>query len=94
METKMTRGSLTVTIEEGELAGRTYRMGGEGLVNPHGFWVHLDSLRQIKPIEKEIKDTTEEERVKVAEAIKEHYKRESRFKTKSKHKQYARIKKR
>jgi len=62
-------GGLTITFEDGKFAGRTYDMGGDGLTKKdgHGFWVHIDTMRQIEPYEHWL---TEEERTEIIEEMK------------------------
>ena len=63
-------GHLIVGFEEGKLAGRTYRMGGDRLVkeNGYGFWVHIQTMRQIEPYEIML---TPQEKNEIIELMKE-----------------------
>jgi len=61
----------TIEFEEGELAGRTYSMGGDNLINrnpttKYGYWIHHTTIKQIAPVEKSL---TDQERLKVVLAI-------------------------
>jgi hypothetical protein len=63
-----TSGHLIVTFEEGdsaELAGKTYRVDGERLID--GFWVYSANAQQIEPCGRK---ATEQERVELVAALK------------------------